>query len=83
MMDGNALFLVCVPCSDSNQKDYGVRLGERSRVGYYESSVPNKQLDNWFMKHAKCGGRANPDHFKLAMLLNPNHDQQVKLKAVQ
>lgn len=77
------MYVVCIPCYDAQEKDHGAMIGGRTRIGYYESQIPNKQLDSWFMKHSKCGGRANPDHFTIAYLEPKNHDQAVKLKAVQ
>jgi hypothetical protein len=73
--NGNALFLVCRTCSDRNEAEFGVRLAERTLVGWYDPVVPPKQFKNWLAKHAKCGGRGNPDHFQLAMLFTANHDQ--------
>jgi hypothetical protein len=79
---GNAMYYVCEPCSKTNAKDFGIMAAGRTRVGFYETAAPYKQVNNWFMKHSKCGGRANPDHFKLGYGYPQNHDQQVKLKAI-
>ena len=74
-MTGNALVLVCQPCEQADEPDFGVRMAERSEVGWYEHSVPTKQFDAWLAKHRKCGGRNNPDHFILAHLHGRNADQ--------
>lgn len=81
MSEGNILFLVCQACEKANQPDFGVKLAERSRIGYYDPLVPPKEFGKWLMKHAKCGGRTNPDHFQLAHLFERNSDQR-DLKAV-
>lgn len=80
MSEGNILFLVCQACEKANEPDFGVKLAGRTRIGYYDPMVPPKELAKWFMKHAKCGGRTNPDHYQLAHLLARNHDQE-SLKA--
>ena len=72
-MSGNALFLVCKPCEEADELDFGVRLAERTQIGWYEHRVPGKQLDAWLAKHRKCGG--SPDHFVLGHLHAPNGDQ--------
>jgi hypothetical protein len=77
---GNILFLVCKPCEQANEKDFGVKLAGRTQISWYEHLVPTKQLDAWFQKHRKCGGRTDPDHFVLAHSYPRNHDQDV-LKA--
>jgi hypothetical protein len=74
--EGNILFLVCRPCEQAEEKDFGVKLCGRTRIGYYEHLVPERQFDAWLMKHRKCGGRDKPDHFVLAHSYIPNHDQQ-------
>lgn len=81
MSEGNILFLVCTPCEQGGEKDFGVKLAVRSHIGYYEPLVPSKDLAKWFMKHAKCAGRTNPDHYQLAHLFERDHDQD-SLKAV-
>lgn len=81
MSEGNAIFLVCLPCKEAEEKDFGVRLAERSRIGFYQPSVPQNQLAAWLRKHAKCG-RPDTDHFKLGYLLEKNHDQP-KRKSVK
>jgi hypothetical protein len=87
-MSGNILFLVCGPCEKANKPDFGAKVAGRLPRGYYEHLIPTKQLDNWFARHAKCGGRTNPDHFKLGYSYTLNHDQKeleaaVKLALVQ
>lgn len=72
---GNVLFLICAPCEQSNQPDFGIKLAARSHRGYYEHQIPSKQMDAWLMQHRACAGRTEPDHFKLAMRFTPNHDQ--------
>ena len=86
--EGNILFLVCTPCEKAGAKDFGVKLAGRTQRSWYEHMVPGKQLDAWFHKHSKCGGRCNPDHFVLAHSFTRNHDQDslkaaVKLAMVQ
>jgi hypothetical protein len=81
MSEGNILFMICQPCEQANQPDFGVKLAERSRIGFYEPLVPPKEFAKWLMKHARCGGRTNPDHFQLAHLFERNSDQR-DLKAV-
>jgi hypothetical protein len=76
MPNGNVLFLVCRPCEQAQQPDYGVKLAGRTRIGFYDPLVPPKPLAAWLMKHAKCGGRTNPDHFMLAHQFERNHDQK-------
>jgi len=71
---GNALFLVCSPCFNAGKPDHGVRLASRTLVGYYDADAPHKTLNGWFQKHAKCGGRTEPDHFRLGHVFQPNHD---------
>lgn len=75
---GNIIFLVCKPCCDANEKDYGVKIAERSRIGFFQSRTPEDVLSKWLMKHYRCGGR-DVDHFKLGYLHEHNHDQ-AKLK---
>ena len=72
--NGNSLYLVCQPCEQANEADYGVKMCERTHVSWYEHSVPTKQFDAWLAKHRKCGGRDNPDHFVLAHLRPRNAD---------
>lgn len=81
MSEGNVLFLVCQPCEQARNADFGVKLAERSRVGFYDPLVPPKDFAKWLMKHSKCGGRTNPDHFQLGHLYERNADQH-DLKAV-
>lgn len=81
MSEGNILFLVCQACEKTNEPDFGVKLAERSRIGFYDPIVPPKDFAKWLMKHARCGGRTNPDHFQLAHLFERNADQH-DLKAV-
>lgn len=81
MSEGNVLFLVCTPCEKAKEPDFGVKIAGRTRIGFYDPMVPSKQLASWFMKHAKCGGRTNPDHFQLGHMFERDHDQS-SLKAV-
>ena len=78
----NAIFMVCTPCFQAKETDHGVRLCERSLVGFYDPVVPPRQFKNWLAKHSKCGGRGNPDHFQLAHLLPQNNDQD-RIKAIK
>lgn len=73
--NGNFIFLICKPCEQAGENDFGVKLAVRSQIGWYEHLVPPKQFDNWLTQHSKCGGRTNPDHFGLAYLKPHNHDQ--------
>lgn len=78
---GNSLYLVCDPCSGTNEKDFGFKLCERGIIGAYEVFGPAKatsQLAAWLKKHQRCGSKGKPDHFKLAHLHAPNHDQPNK-----
>lgn len=84
--EGNVLFLVCTPCSQNpaeSDGDYGVKLAQRSRVGFYDPMVPPQDFAKWLIKHAKCAGRGNSDHFQLAYLCAQNHDQQTVKEAVK
>jgi len=78
MASGNSLYLVCDPCSGTNEKDFGFKICERGIIGAYEVFGPAKasgQLAIWLKKHQRCGAKGSPDHFKLAHLHQPNHDQ--------
>ena len=75
MIEGNALFLVCTPCLKAGEADHGLRLADRTCRGWYDPSAPQKTFKAWLSKHNACGGRGNPDHFQLAHLATPNHDQ--------
>lgn len=75
MSQGNILFLVCKPCEEAKEADFGVKLAGRTQIGWYEHLVPTKQFDAWLNKHRRCGGRGKPDHFVLAHSFTPNHDQ--------
>lgn len=86
--NGNVLFLVCKPCQEKGEADFGVKLAGRTQRSYYASMVPPKQFNNWLNQHAKCGGRTNPDHFHLGYLQTQNSDQSeleaaVKMAIVQ
>jgi hypothetical protein len=72
---GNTLFLVCGPCCDANEADFGIKLATRNQMDWYQHEVPTKQFDAWLANHRKCGPRGMPDHFKLAHLYAQNHDQ--------
>lgn len=80
---GNLLFIVCKPCEEANEDDFGFKLAVRSRIGWFEQMGPTKELNKWFGKHAKCGGRCNPDHFVLAHAFDRNHDQSALQATVQ
>lgn len=86
--NGNTLFLVCKPCQEKGENDFGVKLAGRSQRSYYVNIVPTKEFNAWLAKHSRCGGRTNPDHFNLGYLQTPNADQSelqaaVKLAIVQ
>ena len=83
MSQGNILFLICRPCEQAKQPDFGVKLAGRTQRGYYSHLVPSKQLDNWLMQHRQCGGRTGPDHFQLGYLAPHNHDQSELAAAVK
>lgn len=74
--EGNILFLVCDPCEKSGEKDFGIKLGERSRIGFYQPLTPESHMRGWMMKHSKCGGPTKPDHFRLGYRWGLNHDQR-------
>jgi len=75
MSEGNTLYLVCWPCHEAEEADFGVKLASRDRIGFYTHDAPSKTLDAWMSLHRKCGGRNHPDHFRIAHLHNPDHDQ--------
>jgi hypothetical protein len=79
---GNALFLVCVPCEKANEADYGVRLAERTKIGWYEPSAPSREFSAWLSKHRRCAGSNHPDHFMLAHLKDRDHDQMPDVRPV-
>ena len=81
--NGNVLFLVCKPCQEKGEADFGVKLAGRTQRGYYAGLVPPKQFNNWLRQHAKCGGRTNPDHFNLGYLQAQNGDQSELEAAVK
>jgi hypothetical protein len=72
---GNALYIVCTPCFHAQRPEHGVRIASRTLVGYYDADAPQKTVNGWFQKHAKCAGRGIPDHFALAHAKPMNHDQ--------
>lgn len=74
-MSGNILFLVCEPCEKAQQDDFGIKLCDRSTVGWYEPTTPPKVFKTWLHKHSRCGGRHGPDHFRLGALQERNFDQ--------
>lgn len=77
-MSGNAMFLICEPCSKANEADFGFKLAGRNLLGAYQPFGPaqaTRQFTAWLRKHAKCGGKGNPDHFKLGMSAERNYDQ--------
>lgn len=80
--DGQIMFLVCAPCEAAGEKDFGVKLYGRSRIGWYQALAPQNQVEQWLMKHAKCGGKGKPDHWRLGFSYPLNHDQP-KPKPVQ
>jgi hypothetical protein len=73
--NGNVLFLVCKPCQEAGESDFGVKIAGRTQRGYYGALVPPNQLNNWFSQHSKCAGRTHPDHFNLGYLQPQNADQ--------
>lgn len=84
MSKGNILFLVCKPCEEAKEADFGVKLAGRTQIGWYEHMVPGKQLDVWLNKHRNCAGRGKPDHFVLAHSYIPNHDQaEIEVRQVK
>lgn len=75
---GNSIYLVCSPCSNANEKDFGFKLAERGIIGAYQvfgPKIASAQLGIWLSKHRLCGQKNQPDHFKLAHLHQPNEDQ--------
>lgn len=83
MTEGNVLFLICQPCEKAGNADFGVKLAARTKIGWYESLVPNKQFDKWLGKHRKCAGRGHPDHFMFAHQFERDHDQEAVQEAVK
>ncbi len=83
MSKGNILFLVCGPCQQKDEPDFGVKMAGRTQRGFYAAMVPEKQFTNWLQKHSKCGGRTHPDHFKLGYLSPQDHDQSELEAAVK
>lgn len=83
MTEGNALFLICQPCQETDEPDYGVKLAARTERSWYAHEVPGKQLDQWLEKHRHCAGRGKPDHFVLGHRFNRNHDQDALAPAVK
>lgn len=82
-MKGNIIFLVCDPCQKANEADFGAKIAGRTQRGYYATMIPGKQMNNWLAKHAKCGGRTNPDHFRLGYQQAQNADQSELEAAVK
>ena len=82
-MKGNVIFLVCDPCQKAGEQDFGAKIAGRTQRGYYAAMIPGKQLNNWLAKHAKCGGRTNPDHFRLGYNQVQNADQSELEAAVK
>lgn len=76
MSGGNYLVLVCKPCQIEGEADFGLKIGVRTKLGYYEGFAPQKETDKWFAKHRKCGVRGEPDHFALGYSHGQNHDQR-------
>ena len=70
------MVLVCKPCQQTNEPDFGLKLGVRTKLGFYEHFAPSKEMDKWFGKHRKCGKRGEPDHFSLGYSHGQNHDQR-------
>lgn len=78
MDSGNFMFIVCEPCSKTNEADFGFKLATRDIIGGYSPFGPAKhtqQLTAWFHKHRTCGGKGHPDHFLLAHAQNRDYDQ--------
>ena len=73
--DGQIMFLICNSCEQSGEKDFGIKLYGRSRIGWFTALAPQNQVEQWLMKHAKCGGRGKPDHFSLGLSFPRDHDQ--------
>jgi hypothetical protein len=75
---GNFIFIVCLPCREAKEFDYGFRLAERGLIGYYHVFGPalaTKNLEAWVQKHSGCAGKGYPDHFGFAYLNCANSDQ--------
>ena len=81
--DGNIMFVVCLPCQQAHEKDFGLKLAGRTRRSWYGLLAPVKTIEGWFQKHSKCGGRTGPDHFALAHSYERNYDQTDLKASVQ
>ena len=77
---GNILFIVCQPCQEANEADFGIKVAGRTNIGWYAQEAPTKVLNAWFGKHRNCAGRGHPDHFVLAHMSERDHDQD-RIKA--
>jgi hypothetical protein len=73
---GNYMVLVCKPCQQAGEDDFGLKLAVRTKLGYYEAFAPIKEADKWYAHHRKCGKRGEPDHFALGYSHGQNHDQR-------
>ncbi len=80
---GNLIFVVCKPCEEKNEPDFGAKLAVRSQRGWYEQMIPTRQLNAWFEQHRNCGGRGHPDHFVMALGFEKDHDQKALEQAVK
>jgi hypothetical protein len=77
-LSGNSLYLICTPCENIEEKDFGFKLAERGIIGAYEVFGPaahTAQFTSWLKKHQRCGGKGNPDHFSLGHRFARNEDQ--------
>ena len=75
---GNILFLVCRPCEQAKEHDFGFKLATRGILGAYDvfgPGIATKNLQAWLRKHSACSGKGKPDHFALAHAFQPNADQ--------
>jgi hypothetical protein len=86
-MSGNFLLLVCAPCGEAKEYDFGFKLAKRGLIGAYDVFGPalaTKNLQAWLRKHAGCAGKGHPDHFVLAHIYQRDHDQpKPKMALVQ
>ena len=75
-MKGNFLFLVCTPCEQAGETEFGFKIAGRTQETCYEHVAPVTAFDTWLRKHRNCGGRTHPDHFQLGLMMVADHDQE-------
>jgi hypothetical protein len=68
-VSGNKLFFVCTVCGPSTEQ--ALEFARRKNAGY-ERILDRRLIEDWFDRHAECGGTR--DHFKMGMTHNPDWD---------